>query len=150
MQWGVGASTGSGPWILLSACHLRHLRNDSWLERGGDFSPPCVYLFNQKACVSLECWLHVVCKNCLCQCLSKLYAFLVKAVYIPDKALEHYLVLVVGKECAQSFRCYLFAVDEARRSAALKELVGVVAVFSAREGYNLCGNTSSMAFTRFV
>ena len=23
--------------LLLNFCHLRHLRNDSWLERGGDF-----------------------------------------------------------------------------------------------------------------
>ena len=53
----------------------------------------------QKIAVGSQCTIRIVCKNPLCQDLSKLYTFLIEAVQIPEEALEHDLVLKVSKQC---------------------------------------------------
>ena len=45
--------------------------------------------------------------------LTKLYAFLVKAVYVPQESLEHNFVLEMSKKCTKRFRCYLITNDDA-------------------------------------
>ena len=42
-----------------------------------------------------------MCKNTFCKNLTKLYTFLVEAVQVPYKALEHDLVLKVCKKRTQ-------------------------------------------------
>ena len=51
-----------------------------------------------------------------CQNLTQLYAFLIEAVYIPCKALEHNLIFKMCKQCTQSLRGQLVADDNAGRS----------------------------------
>lgn len=47
----------------------------------------------------------LMCKHTFCKNLTKLYAFLVKAVYVPYKSLEHDLVLKVCQKRSKSLRC---------------------------------------------
>ena len=50
-----------------------------------------------------------MCKHSLCKYLSELNAFLVKAVHIPEEALEHHLILKMSKESSDRFRCELIS-----------------------------------------
>ena len=55
----------------------------------------------------------LVSKYTFCKDFTKLYAFLVKAVYVPQESLEHNFVLEVSKKCTKRFRCYLITNDDA-------------------------------------
>ncbi len=79
-------------------------------------------------------------QNALCKDLAELYAFLIEAVDVPDKALEHDLVLEVCKKGTQRLRGELLADDDARRTAALEVLVRVLIVLAAGEGDDLSGD----------
>ena len=72
--------------------------------------------------------------------LAELNAFLIEAVQIPDKALEHDLVLKVCEQSAERSRCQLVADDDAGRAATLELLVVVRIVLAAGKGNNLCDN----------
>ena len=61
----------------------------------------------QKIAVFLKSSVCIVSKDSLCQNFSKLNTFLVEAVYIPQEALEHYLVLEMSKECTKCSRIEL-------------------------------------------
>ena len=54
-----------------------------------------------------------MCKYTFCKYFTKLYTFLVKAVYVPQESLEHNFVLEVSKKCTKRFRCYLITNDDA-------------------------------------
>ena len=66
-----------------------------------------------------------------CQNLTQLYAFLIEAVYIPCKALEHNLILKMCKQCTQSLRGQLFADDNAGRTSAFEILIAVIICLTA-------------------
>ena len=72
--------------------------------------------------------------------LAELNAFLIEAVQIPDKALEHDLVLKVCEQSAERSRCQLVTDDDAGRAAAFKLFVVVRIVLAAGKGNNLCDN----------
>ena len=74
-----------------------------------------------------------------CQNLTQLYAFLIEAVYIPCKALEHNLILKMCKQCTQSLRGQPVADDNAGRTSAFKILIAVIICFTAGKCNNLCG-----------
>ena len=78
-----------------------------------------------------------MCKHALCQNLSKLYAFLVKAVHIPQEALEHDLVLKVCQKCSERLWVYLLTNDDAGWTSALEILVAVLIGFAACECHDL-------------
>ena len=78
-----------------------------------------------------------MCKHALCQNLSKLYAFLVKAVHIPQEALEHDLVLKVCQKCSERLWVYLLTDDDAGWTSALEILVAVLIGFAACECHDL-------------
>ena len=61
-----------------------------------------------------------------CQNLTQLYAFLIEAVYIPCKALEHNLIFKMCKQCTQSLRGQLVADDNAGRTSAFEILIAVI------------------------
>ena len=77
-------------------------------------------------------------KYLLCKYLAELYAFLVKAVDIPYKALEHYFVLEVCQKGTQSFGRKLLTDDGAGGASSLKVLVLIVISLTAGKGNNLC------------
>ena len=52
-------------------------------------------------------------KYFLSQYLSELNAFLIEAVEIPQESLEHDLILEVGEERTECFRCKLITDDYA-------------------------------------
>ena len=58
-------------------------------------------------------------QNALSKELAELYAFLVEAVDVPYKALEHDLVLEVCKERAERLGIEVIARDDAGRTAAM-------------------------------
>ena len=70
-------------------------------------------------------------KYALRKYLSKLNAFLVKAVQIPQKALEHYLVLKMRQKRAQGTGIDLIADNDAGRTPSLKILIKIFICFSA-------------------
>ena len=74
-----------------------------------------------------------MCKHALCQNLSKLYAFLIEAVHIPQEALEHNLVLKVCQKCSERLWVYLLTDDDAGWTSALEILVAVLIGFAACE-----------------
>lgn len=59
----------------------------------------------QKIAELFQCSVCLMCKHTFCKNLTKLYAFLVKAVYVPYKSLEHDLVLKVCQKRSKSLRC---------------------------------------------
>ena len=69
--------------------------------------------------------------------LAQLDALLVEAVDIPDKALEHDLVLEMRKDGAECFRSQLVADDDAGGTSALEILVPVFIVLAAGKGHDL-------------
>ena len=74
----------------------------------------------------------------LCQHLAQLNAFLVKAVHVPKEALEHDLVLIVGKKCTHGLGGESVADDDAGRTVAGELLVVVLIVFAAGKCHDLC------------
>ena len=66
-----------------------------------------------------------------CQNLTQLYAFLIEAVYIPCKALEHNLIFKMCKQCTQSLRGQLVADDNAGRTSAFEILIAVIICLTA-------------------
>ena len=97
-------------------------------------------LNTQQVAVLLECAVGLVREDALGKNLAELNAFLIEAVQIPDKALEHDLVLKVCEQSAERSRCQLVTDDDAGRAAALKLLVVVRIVLAAGKGNNLCDN----------
>ena len=55
----------------------------------------------QQIGVDLQCAIGIMSQNLLCQNLTQLDTFLVKAVQVPCEALEHNLVLEVGQQRTQ-------------------------------------------------
>ena len=55
-------------------------------------------------------------QNAFCKDFTKLDAFLVEAVYVPQESLEHDLILEVCKQCSQRLRIYLISDDDAGRT----------------------------------
>ena len=92
-------------------------------------------LFQRSVCLMSQYFLS--------QYLAQLNAFLIKAVYIPDEALEHDLVLKVCQQRTQSFRIQLITDDDAGGTSALEILVAVVICFTAGESYDLCSYVSA-------
>ena len=54
-----------------------------------------------------------MCKYTFCKYFTKLYTFLVKAVHIPYKSLEHNFILKVCKKCTERSRIYLLSDNDA-------------------------------------
>ena len=79
-------------------------------------------------------------QNAFCKDFTKLYALLVKAVYVPQESLEHDLILKVCKQCTQRLRIYLLSDDDAGRTAALKVFVLIFILFTAGKGNDLCSH----------
>ena len=79
-----------------------------------------------------------MCQYLLCQYLTELYAFLVEAIYIPQKALEHDLVLEMGEQRTHCFRSKLLADDDGARTVACKLLIVVVIILAACKCDDLC------------
>ena len=94
------------------------------------------YLYSdiQKIAVNLERAVGFVRENLLRKYLSKLHAFLIEGVHIPQKALEHNLVFEVSKQRAESLGLELISDDDGRGATAGELFVGVFIVFSAGEG----------------
>ena len=82
-------------------------------------------------------------QNALSKELAELYAFLVEAVDVPYKALEHDLVLEVCKERAERLGIEVIARDDAGRTAAGECLVGILVVLAACKCHDLCCNVSA-------
>ena len=61
----------------------------------------------------LQCTICLVCKYTFCKYFTKLYTFLVKAVHIPYKSLEHNFILKVCKKCTERSRIYLLSDNDA-------------------------------------
>ena len=78
-----------------------------------------------------------MCEYFLCKHLAELYAFLVEAVYIPQEALEHDLVLEMGEQCANGFRSESLSNDDAGRTVAGELLIVVLVVPAAGECHDL-------------
>ena len=75
-----------------------------------------------------------------CQNLTQLYAFLIEAVYIPCKALEHNLIFKMCKQCPQSLRGQLVADDNAGRTSAFEILIAVIICLTAGKCNDLCSH----------
>ena len=73
--------------------------------------------------VRLQSAVGVVSQNALSKEFAELYAFLVEAVDVPYKALEHNLVLEVSKECAERLGSQLLAGDDAGRAAGFSSVL---------------------------
>ena len=97
----------------------------------------------QQIGIDLQCAIGIVGQNLLGQNLAQLNAFLVEAVQIPCKALEHDLVLKVGKQCAQSLGSQLLADDDGGRTTAFELLVQVGVILAAGKCHNLCGHVGT-------
>ena len=81
-----------------------------------------------------------------CQNLTQLYAFLIEAVYIPCKALEHNLIFKMCKQCTQSLRGQLVADDNAGRTSAFEILIAVLIGFTTCK----CNDLSSNICTKLL
>ena len=81
-----------------------------------------------------------------CQNLTQLYAFLIEAVYIPCKALEHNLIFKMCKQCTQSLRGQLVADDNAGRTSAFEILITVLIGFTTCK----CNDLGSYICTKFL
>ena len=79
-----------------------------------------------------------MCKDTFCKNFTKLYTFLVKAVYIPYESLEHNLIFKVSEECTKCFRCQFFSDNNAGWTSTFKVFVFIFICFSACKSYNLC------------
>ena len=102
------------------------------------FFEDCTELNTKEITVCLQGAICFVCKNLFGKNLTQLHTFLVKAVYIPDKALEHDLVLKVRKKGTHCLRCQLLTNDNAGRTIALKFLIIVLIFLTAGKSNNLC------------
>ena len=71
---------------------------------------------------------------------TKLNTFLIEAVDIPYKSLEHNLVFKVCKKCSKCFRSKLFTYDDAGWTTTLEVLIAVVILFTTSKSYDLCSN----------
>ena len=67
--------------------------------------------------------MHIECS--LCQVLAQLHPFLVVGVDIPQEALEHHLVLEVGKQRAQIPGCKPVAIEQRRGTVSREALVDI-------------------------
>ena len=74
-------------------------------------SPPNLDV--KKLRVRVESSVCLVSKHLFCQHFAQLYTLLIEAVQIPQESLEHYLVLIMCKQCSHSFRCQLLSNDDA-------------------------------------
>ena len=61
----------------------------------------CQQLNIQKLSILSKSAFCLMCKNSLCKYLTKLNTFLIEAVDVPYKSLEHNLVLKVSKKCTE-------------------------------------------------
>ena len=100
----------------------------------------------QKVAEYFQCSVCLVCKNTFCKDFTKLNAFLVKAVYIPQESLEHNFIFEVCKECAKACRIYLLADDDAGRTSAFEVLIAIVICFTACK----CNDLSCYVCTEFL
>ena len=112
-------------------CHFRY-------DTGIRQDLPGFVLNVQQVAVSLKPTVCLMRKNLLCKYLAQLYTFLVEAVKVPCEALEHDLVLEMGKDRAYRFRSELIADDDAGRSVACEELISVLIVLAACKCHDLC------------
>src|SRR5574344_265815 len=53
-----------------------------------------LFLNVEQTAVRFKRAVSFVCKHFLCEFLSELYAFLIEAVYVPDKSLKHHFIFV--------------------------------------------------------
>ena len=81
-----------------------------------------------------------------CQNLTQLYAFLIEAVYIPCKALEHNLIFKMCKQCTQSLRGQPVADDNAGRTSAFEILIAVIICLTAGK----CNDLSCYVCAEFL
>ena len=79
-----------------------------------------------------------MCKYTLCENLTKLNTFLIEAVYIPYKSLEHNFILKVSKKSSESLRCECFTNNDTGRASTFKVLIFILISFSTCKGYDLC------------
>ena len=79
-------------------------------------------------------------KNPLCQHLPQLYSFLVKAVQVPQEALEHHLVFKMRQQRAKCFRCQSVTDNDTRRPVSSEVLISVFVLLSAGKGHYLGSN----------
>ena len=100
----------------------------------------------QKVAEYFQCSVCLVCKNTFCKDFTKLNAFLVKAVYIPQESLEHNFIFEVCKECAKACRIYLLADDDAGRTAAFEVFVFILICFTAGK----CNDLSCYVCAEFL
>ena len=82
-------------------------------------------------------------QNAFCKDFTKLYAFLVEAVYVPQESLEHDLILEVCKQCSQRLRIYLISDNDAGRTAAFEVFVFILICFTAGKCNNLSCHVSA-------
>ena len=76
-------------------------------------------------------------QHALRQHLAQLYAFLVKAVQVPEESLEHHLVLEVGKQRTQRFRRQFLADNDAGGAVPGEVLVPVFVLLAAGKSHDL-------------
>ena len=97
----------------------------------------------QQIGIDLQGTVGIVCQNLLGQNLAQLDTFLVEAVQIPCKALEHDLVLEVGKQSAQSLGSQLLADDDGGGAAAFELLVQVGVILAAGKCHDLSSHVGT-------
>ena len=97
----------------------------------------------QQIGVDLQSAVGVVGQDLLGQDLTQLDTLLVEGVDVPREALEHDLVLEVGKQSAQGGGGQLVADDDGGRTATLELLVQVGIFLAAGEGHDLGGHVGA-------
>lgn len=85
----------------------------------------------------------------VCQNLTQLYAFLIEAVYIPCKALEHNLILKMCKQCTQSLRGQPVTDDNAGRTSAFEFLLRLSSALPQANA-TICAATFAHSFCWLV
>lgn len=92
---------------------LPHKKTPARKTRGRSWSVTDYRLQTEKRGVLFESAVVLLGQDGLCQNFSKLDAFLVKGVDVPQEALEHNLVLEVRQEGSQSFGGQALSVNQA-------------------------------------
>ena len=97
-------------------------------------------LDREQVAVNSQSAVSIVSEHLLCKNLAQLYTFLVEAVQIPYKALEHDLVFKVRKQSAKGTRRQLLADNDTGRTSAFKPLIQICIVFATGKCDDLRGN----------